>query len=222
MRVGLTTLLWIHYTMAMSIRTIVFDFGNVIGFFDHRRATRVLAQHTVLPEQLMYAHVYDPQLEDDYESGRVSSEEFLRRIRKAGQFSCTEEHIGAAYCDIFWHNEEVCELVPRLRPRYRLLLGSNTTELHSRRFREQFAEVLAHFDHLVLSHDVGARKPRREFFEYCQQRAHCEPGECLFIDDLPVNVAGARACGWQGIIYQPGGQLRDELASLGVQLNGAV
>ena len=33
--------------------------------------------------------------------------------------------------------------------RYRLLLGSNTNELHARQFRGQFAEILRHFDRLL-------------------------------------------------------------------------
>lgn len=205
----------------MPFKTLVFDFGNVIGFFDHRRATRVLAAHTPLGEEALYGRLYDPQLEDDYESGRLSSAEFLRRIRQAGQFACAEEQIGAAYADIFWPNEEVCSLVPRLKPGYRLLLGSNTTELHSRRFRQEFSEVLHHFDHLILSHEIGVRKPHRGFFAHCQRLAGCLPEECLFIDDLPTNVEGARACGWQGVVYFSGADLRSQLLDLGVTINGS-
>ena len=41
----------------------------------------------------------------------------------------------------------------------RLLLLSNTNEMHSRQFLAQFADTLAHFDHVVLSHQVGVRTP---------------------------------------------------------------
>jgi FMN phosphatase YigB (HAD superfamily) len=41
----------------------------------------------------------------------------------------------------------------------------------------------------------------------------------LFIDDLLANVAGARACGWQGIVYRRGADLARELAELGVDVN---
>lgn len=115
----------------------------------------------------------------------------------------------------------MCELVPQLRGRYRLLLGSNTTELHSRRFRQQFADVLSHLDALVLSYEIGARKPKAAFFEHCRRVAGCAPQECLFIDDLEANIAGARACGLQGIVYRSNANLREHLTRLGIVLNGS-
>jgi glucose-1-phosphatase len=200
----------------MTVRTIVFDFGNVIGYFDHRRAARLLAGHTGLPEEVFHAVLYDAELEDAYESGRISSAEFLRRFRAIGPLPCPDELLGVAYADIFWPNDDVCALVPQLKERHRLLLGSNTTELHARQFRRQFADTLRHFDALVLSFEVGVRKPRARFFEHCQRLAGCPAEECLFIDDMPANVAGARACGWQGIVYRGFPELREQLAGLGI------
>jgi putative hydrolase of the HAD superfamily len=98
------------------------------------------------------------------------------------------------------------------------LLGSNTNSLHSRKFVKQFEEVLAHFDALVLSHEVRVRKPKRGFFEHCQRLAGCDPDECLFIDDLPANVAGALELGWQGIVFRNVVDLQRELAAYGITL----
>jgi len=204
----------------MHPKTIVFDFGNVIGFFDHRRATRRLAKHTGLPEDILYRHFMDPELEDQYESGRITSADFLRRVRETIGLTCADELLGDAYSDIFWPNNEVCALVPQLKGRYRLILGSNTTELHSRRFRREFAETLNHFDALVLSHEIGVRKPKAGFFQHCQKLAAAAPEECLFIDDLESNVAGARSCGWQGIVYRSDDELPQRLAELGISVTG--
>jgi putative hydrolase of the HAD superfamily len=162
--------------------------------------------------------MYCGDLEDAYESGRITSAEFLRRIRDGCGLTCPDEVLVPAFADMFWPNEAVCALVPRLRPRYRLLLGSNTNELHSRHFLQQFADTMQHFDAVVLSHEVGARKPRPEFFRHAQRLAGCAAEECLFIDDLPANVAGARALGWQGIVYSPKTDLAAELAGAGVCL----
>ena len=74
-----------------------------------------------------------------------------------------------------------------------------------------------YFDALVLSHQVGLRKPRPEMFAHALQLARCRAEECLLIDDLPANVAGAKACGWQGIVYRGAEELRRELAEHGVQ-----
>src|SRR5438132_14400189 len=173
----------------MRIKTIVFDVGRVVSFFDHRLTISRLAAHASLPAAEMHTQLFGGPLEDDYESGRISTLAFLRRVREVCRLTCPDEIIAAAWADIFWPNEEVCVLLPRLQPRYRLLLGSNTNELHARHFCEQFAGWLRHFDALVLSHEIGVRKPKAGFFEHCAPLAECASAECLFIADFADNVA---------------------------------
>jgi putative hydrolase of the HAD superfamily len=200
------------------IKTIVFDFGNVLGFFDYRLTIERLVRYSPRSAEEILRFIYGGELEDAYESGRISSADFLSRIRDGCGLTCSDEVLTQAYADMFRPNEEVCTLVPRLKPHYRLLMGSNTNELHSRHFLRQFADTVRHFDGLVLSHEVGARKPRPEFFHHAQRLAGCPAQECVFIDDLSANVAGARALGWQGIVYARGTNLAAELAKLGVRL----
>jgi putative hydrolase of the HAD superfamily len=200
------------------MQAIVFDFGNVVGYFDHYQTLNKLTTHTDMTAQAMYAAVYDTDLEDAFESGQLSVADFLTHFRQLCRLRCADDILHAAVADIFRPNPDVCGLLPVLKPRYRLLLGSNTNELHAVQFRRQFADVLRHFDHLVLSFEVGVRKPRAGFFEHCQRLAGCPPQECLFIDDLPANVEGARACGWQGIVYTGIEDLRARLAALGIKV----
>jgi putative hydrolase of the HAD superfamily len=199
------------------MRAIVFDFGNVVGFFDHYQTLNKLTAHTDMTAQAMYAAVFDSDLEDAFESGRLTVPQFLGRFRELCGLRCEDEYLNAACADIFRPNPEVCALLPRLKPHYRLLLGSNTNELHAVQFRRQFADVLRYFDHLVLSFEIGVRKPRPGFFEHCQRLAGCPPQECLFIDDLPANVEGARACGWHGIVYKGIDDLGGQLKALGIR-----
>jgi putative hydrolase of the HAD superfamily len=203
------------------IETIAFDFGRVLGFFDHNRTLAKLVGHTDMTAREMYEEIYCGTLEDDFESGRISDVEFLRRFRTQCRLSCDDRYLAAAIADIFWPNEALCRLVPRLKERYRLLLGSNTNPIHARHFVPQFADLLRHFDALVLSHEIGVRKPRSEFFEHLVKVSGCAAERCVFIDDLPANVAGARGCGLQGIVYTEIEPLRQALRQLGVDVNSA-
>lgn len=202
----------------MSIATIVFDFGNVVGFFSHRQAAEQLAAFGRASADEVQAFLFAGQLEDDYESGRISSAAFIQLVCRTFDLTCTPEAFAVAFSDMFTPNEEICALLPRLKPQYNLLLLSNTTELHSRHFVAQFAEPLKWFDHLVLSHEIGVRKPNPGIYERCQQLTGSRPEECVFIDDIPANVDGAKRCGWQGIVYRRGGDLAGQLAQLGVKL----
>lgn len=203
------------------MKTIFFDFGNVIGFFDYHRAAQRLVPYCDLSADTLVATIRGDPLHDDYESGRIDTAEFLRRVRALCGFRCADAQIVDCYSDIFWTNEDVCALLPRLKPRYRLLMGSNTSDLHTRQFKQQFAEPLRHLDGLVLSHEIGVRKPKAAFFEHCLGLAGCAASECLFIDDLPDNVAAAVAQGMNGIVYRNFADLRERLAALGIVVEGS-
>jgi FMN phosphatase YigB (HAD superfamily) len=200
----------------MSVTTIVFDFGNVLGFFSHRRAAEQLAVYGDASPEAIQAYLFDGRREDDFESGRVSVEAFRGLVRETFRLRCDDVQFNTAYADMFSPNPDVCPLPALLKPRYRLLLLSNTNDLHARQFRGQFADVLAPFDGLVLSHEVGLRKPDPRIYEYCRGLADRPAEECLFIDDMLANVEAARAVGWRGIVYRRGDDLRAKLAAAGV------
>lgn len=200
------------------IRTIYFDFGNVIGFFDHRRAIDQLVKYTDLDAIELSLRLYGGPIVDDYEIGKISTAEYVREAILNGRLNCTHDEFLACFCDIFWRNPEVCDLIPRLKPLYRIVLASNTVDAHFRRYVADYADVFAHFNHLVASHHAGARKPHLEFYSYAHQFALAQPEECLFVDDLPVNIETAVRFGWKGIVYRPDGTLADKLRLAGVQL----
>ena len=145
------------------MKTVIFDFGNVVAFFDHWKTLRRLVPYTDMPGQTMYDTVYVGQLEDDFESGRITERRFLEHFIEQCRLTCECEFLAAACADIFEPNPEVCDLIERLHGRVRLVLGSNTNPVHASHFVKQFDSILSRFDGLVLSHQVGARKPRREF-----------------------------------------------------------
>jgi putative hydrolase of the HAD superfamily len=202
----------------MSITTIVFDFGNVLGFFSHHRSAEQLAAFGKASPEAIQAYLHGGTLEEDYESGRLATPVLLAMLRETFHLTGTDEQLGRAFGDMFSINESVCALVPRLKPHYRVWLLSNTNDLHYRQFRRQFASTLDLFDGLIVSHEVGVRKPDARIYAYCQQRAGRPAAEMLFIDDLPSNIDAARACGWQGLVYRRGEDLAQQLRMLGVMV----
>lgn len=64
--------------------------------------------------------------------------------------------------------------------------------------RETF-DVL--FDTVVLSGDVGYRKPQPEIYRMTASRLGLEPENCVFVDDLTSNIAGAEAVGMTGVLH---------------------
>jgi putative hydrolase of the HAD superfamily len=55
------------------------------------------------------------------------------------------------------------------------------------------------FDTVVLSGEVGMRKPEEQIFLHAAETLGLAPQECVFIDDIEANVAAAVACGMTGV-----------------------
>ena len=72
------------------------------------------------------------------------------------------------------------------------------------------------FDLIVLSGEERVVKPEPAIFEILLQRTGRTAGECLFIDDSAVNIAGAEAVGLQTIRFESPEALRAELVERGV------
>ena len=201
---------------------LIFDFGNVIAHFDYARACAHYGGRLGLSGEAFLERVRGEaftRLLRHYESGGMTAEEFSHSFGKLAGLEIPHDEFAAAWSDIFWLNEPVARLVPPLKEAgYTLILGSNTNDLHAARFRAQFSDVLAHFDHLVLSYEVGHAKPSAAFYQACAQAAGVEPAHCVFIDDLEENVAGARAAGLGGLVYRDADSLVRALAELGVLL----
>jgi putative hydrolase of the HAD superfamily len=70
------------------------------------------------------------------------------------------------------------------------------------------------FDAVVISGDVGMHKPQPEIFELGAERIGVPPGECVFVDDLRENCAGAEAVGMTAILHRGPDSTLPELEKL--------
>lgn len=58
------------------------------------------------------------------------------------------------------------------------------------------------FDVVVISGEVGLRKPEPEIFGLACSRLDVGPRECVFVDDLAVNVDAAAQLGMTGVLHR--------------------
>jgi putative hydrolase of the HAD superfamily len=70
------------------------------------------------------------------------------------------------------------------------------------------------FDVVVISSEVGMRKPEERIFRHAAALLELEPRECVFIDDIEANVAAAQAIGIAGLHHREPGPTAERLATL--------
>lgn len=58
------------------------------------------------------------------------------------------------------------------------------------------------FDQVVISGEVGIRKPDRDVFLLAARRLGLPPEECVFVDDTEGNVDAARSVGMTGLVHE--------------------
>ena len=128
--------------------------------------------------------------------GKITSHEYLRTIGFEGDLYELEK----AYLDTLEFDEEFIKCANMLKKRYRLALLSNDVSEWNLYIRKKFV-LDKYFDVIVISGDVGMKKPFTDIFEYTLQQLSQPASECLFIDDRPVNLMPAAELGIKPILY---------------------
>jgi len=77
--------------------------------------------------------------------------------------------------------------------------------------REEFGEL---FDGVVISGEVGIRKPAPEIYRLGAERIGLEPSACVFVDDLPFNLTPAAELGMATVHHQRADETIGELEHL--------
>ena len=135
----------------MKKHVLIFDFGNVIAFFDYLKAFERFGARTGISGELFRQRVVDggfPSLLGRLETGELAPEQFATAMRALSGLELTYPDFVEDFKDIFWLNAPVARLIEVLKLRgYVLLLGSNTNVLHATQFRRQFASTIDLFDH---------------------------------------------------------------------------
>jgi len=197
---------------------LLVDFGGVLttNVFDSFAA--FCRDEGLAPDTVRDLFRHEPAARDllgDLETGRVADAEFEARFAAMLGFEPAEGLIG--------------RLFARMRPEERMFDGVAAarragihTGLVSNSWgeagydRTRFAEL---FDVLVISGEIGIRKPAPEIYALAAERLGRAPERCVFVDDLAGNLKPARAIGMATVLHRDAETTLDELEHhLGVKL----
>lgn len=72
-------------------------------------------------------------------------------------------------------------------------------------------EIYSHVDILLLSCDIGVRKPKKEAFMKALERMKLKAEEVLFIDDRENIIESAKEYGFNTVLAKNEDQIVDEI-----------
>ena len=191
-----------------EIAAWVFDFGNVLVYYDPRRLTLACIKNEE-EARIVCPVVFDRLYWDALDAGIVSDDEvkeaFCKRLPDALCRQATEVY------DRWIENLTVIDGMKNLVEKIsasgrRLYILSNI----SRGFAEKYSsvphinELLSVFDGLVFSGCIGITTPDKRIYRYLLDRFSLDAGRCVFIDDRQENVQAAISEGMKGILFDSG------------------
>ena len=197
------------------IQNIVFDFGGVLANFDYGIVYRRFAQKSPLTVSEIHERLYYSSTHLDFEGGRITGREFYRQVVEVIHLRMDYETFFEAWADIFWPIEPMLDLAEELGRRYELFLLSNTNEIHYTEF-PKIPRLSDLIPRQGVSHLLKVMKPDVRIYQRFLDKFTLRAKECLFIDDMQVNVDGAKEAGLRAIRHKDVDSTRAELAKLGI------
>jgi putative hydrolase of the HAD superfamily len=186
----------------VKIKSVVFDFGNVICFPPTQEKIARAAADAGVPVDVFLRALWKDRLPYD---GGMSSQEYWRSVaaEASTEFDdslieqMVQHEIG------FWNTFDVrvFDWIKSLRTAG-LTIGILSNLPHpiatSLRGTPGF---LDHFDHVTFSCDLRLYKPQPAIYEHSFRGLNVAPEETLFIDDKIENVEGAQAVGMHAELF---------------------
>ncbi|MEV8318600.1 HAD family phosphatase [Streptomyces sp. NPDC059900] len=183
-------------------RAVLTDFGGVLttSVLDSFRSWSArVSEDPLLIERLFRQDTESSALLVEHECGRMSEAEFERgiagRLREQGVDVEAEGLVSAIGAGLRPDETMLAALAGLRAKGIPVAIVSNA--LGDDCYQGYDMEALA--DVVVISSEIGSRKPGRRIYRTACDRLGVEPSDCVMIDDLEHNLSGAARLGIRGL-----------------------
>lgn len=182
--------------MRPRIGQLLLDFDGVLARYRRERRIAHLAAHAGAGFGRVHAALYGSGLEARYDAGAIDTGDYLRALGEGIGAPVDEDAWLAARLAATEADPQALARVLALDGGLPLAILTNNGALMARAIPRIVASLLPRLEGRVLcSGPLGGRKPDPQVFGRALDRLGWNPATTLFVDDLFVNVQGARAAG---------------------------
>ena len=210
----------------MAIEAIIFDFGGVLTSSPFEAFARFETERG-LPNDIIRRTNAANHLENAwarFERAEVDIDTF-DRLFAAESLALGAEVRGRDVLPLLQGDlrPEMVEALKRIKAQFKT--GCITNNLPANAIGSMtgrslyIAEVMVLFDHVIESAKIGLRKPDPRIYQMMVETLRVDPNNCVYLDDLGVNLKPARQMGLTTIKVTSGAQAIAELeAATGLKL----
>ena len=206
----------------MPVKGIMVDFGDTIAYVDPKKYERyikglcsILRRHGYKGKlddlTLLLDGLYHRSSQGEMKSFREFWNSLLKDLRMPKTprvLSDLDDYRKHNYTGLFKLYEGVISVLSRLREKYKLALVSNCAAGLSGIIRE--LGIADFFDSIVLSYQIGVRKPDKRIYLAALRGLKLEPFECIFVADEISDLEGAREIGLKTLLVRQGEYITHE------------
>jgi putative hydrolase of the HAD superfamily len=197
-------------TGSTSISAVLWDFGGVILTSPFEAFNRLEARIGVPPDTIRRINATDPdrnawaRFERSDISAAQFDEAFSEEAARAGFAIRGADVLMVLKGDIRPEMVRALDLVKAAGFKTACLTnnmigGDGVTERPTNRREAEIDLIMERFDAIVESSKVGVRKPEPRFYEIACEMLSVSPAECVFLDDLGINLKPAAGMGMRTI-----------------------
>ncbi len=184
-----------------KIKAILFDLGKVLVHFNFDPAFKKFSKVSGLPVKDIEDYFVNSGLEVLYDGGKISSRVFYSQVCRALDMNISFERFRSVWSAIFTPKKDMIGLLRRLSKNYRLVLVSNTNQIHFEYIRKKYA-FMALFSRTVISYKEKMRKPDEAIYLKSALACKASPEEIYYIDDRHDLTEAAKAIGFNVFTYR--------------------
>lgn len=199
----------------MKINSIIWDIGGVLERTEDPTPRNEIADHLGMTVNALSDLIFGNTTEFRVQLGQISREAHLAFV--GSQLGLDDRAELDQVIDQFFAGDqldtELVDHIRELKTKYTTAVLSNYSEILREKITTSW-EIGDAFDHLIISAEVGCKKPGPEIYQIALETLGCQPGEAVFIDDFIENIQAARQLGIHGILFQTPEQTLAELNTL--------
>lgn len=182
------------------IRNIVFDLGNVLVSF---RPSEYFAKENYPGNILatILSDIFESKEWRMLDKGEISVTEAIDAIASVSSLKKAEiAHIFNLRTNLMFPLDDNVKLLPGLKKQgFGLYYLSNFPKDVFDEIKEGYY-FFKYFDGGIISSEVHSTKPHPRIYEILLEKYSLNANECLFIDDLEINVKSAEMAGMNGLV----------------------
>jgi putative hydrolase of the HAD superfamily len=184
------------------IKGVIFDYGRVLAWTRHQEPRAAWERRLGLAPGALTRAVHNEHSWIAAQRGTITIDAHWQEVSTA--LRLTPEGMTALRAAFYAGdvlNVELVACIDRLRAHgLRVGLLSNFSADLRAMLAQQ--DLLRRFDALAISAEIGIMKPDAAAYQAILTMMQMEAHTCVFIDDVPANIAAAQAVGLHGIVFE--------------------